>query len=227
MKRSDLAHILRAASAITGDPDIVVIGSQSILGKYSHIALPEDATRSIEADIMFVNDPDGHKGDLVDGSIGELSHFQEAFGVYGQGVSLETATLPGGWGDRLIAFTFGDVGSSRAMCLDPHDLVVSKMVAGREKDHEFSRAVIAAHLVDVERLLELTGYLPLPEGVRRRVRHAIVGVAQRAGQAPPRPPQSPPADQSTLDVDRVPKGTPGAGQFRRRSAPGDANLSSE
>lgn len=33
---------------------------------------------------------------------------------------------------------------------------------------------------------------------------------------------------STMDVDRVPKGAPGAGQFRRRSAPpGDVNLSSE
>ncbi len=85
MKRSDLAHILLAASTITGDPDIIVLGSQSILGRYSHIALPEAATRSIEADIMFVNDPDGHKGDLVDGSIGELSHFQESFGIYGQG----------------------------------------------------------------------------------------------------------------------------------------------
>ncbi|GAA2617088.1 hypothetical protein GCM10010399_55020 [Dactylosporangium fulvum] len=36
MKREQLEHVLRAASAIAGDPDMLVIGSQSILG-----AIPE------------------------------------------------------------------------------------------------------------------------------------------------------------------------------------------
>jgi len=34
VKREHLAHILRAASQIADDPDVVVIGSQSILGTY-------------------------------------------------------------------------------------------------------------------------------------------------------------------------------------------------
>jgi hypothetical protein len=33
---------------------------------------------------------------------------------------------------------------------DPHDLVVSKLVAGRPKDHEFARALLGAGLVDVD-----------------------------------------------------------------------------
>ena len=32
MNRRQLEHVLRAAARITGDPDVVVIGSQSILG---------------------------------------------------------------------------------------------------------------------------------------------------------------------------------------------------
>lgn len=59
------------------------------------------------------------------------------------------------------------------MCLDPHDLVLSKLVANREKDIEFTDAVIAARLVDVERLIELAATLPIPEGVRRRVQATI------------------------------------------------------
>jgi hypothetical protein len=59
------------------------------------------------------------------------------------------------------------------MCLDPHDLVLSKLVANREKDIEFADAVIAARLVEVERLIELAAALPIPEGVRRRVRATV------------------------------------------------------
>lgn len=55
MNRSQLAHILRAACRISEDRDILVIGSQSILGTYDEEALPPEATASIEADIAFVD----------------------------------------------------------------------------------------------------------------------------------------------------------------------------
>lgn len=113
MKRSQLAHILRSACQVTGDPDILVIGSQAILGKFSHVALPEAAWMSVEADISFFDDPNEAKADLVDGAIGEASPFHDSFGVYGQGVTLTTATLPEGWRERLVPFTHGDVGASR------------------------------------------------------------------------------------------------------------------
>lgn len=50
MKRQELAHILRAACAIAGDHDVLVIGSQSILGTFDEDDLPAPATASIEAD---------------------------------------------------------------------------------------------------------------------------------------------------------------------------------
>lgn len=46
MKREDLAHILRAAAQIVDDPDVVVIGSQSILGSYDEDDLPAQAVGS-------------------------------------------------------------------------------------------------------------------------------------------------------------------------------------
>ncbi len=96
MKKTELAHILRAACEITGDPNILVIGSQSILGSFGEDELPAAATVSIEADIAFLDDADEAKSDLVDGGIGEDSLFHETYGVYGQGVGVETATLPAG-----------------------------------------------------------------------------------------------------------------------------------
>jgi hypothetical protein len=92
--REQLEHILRAASAIVGDPDVLVIGSQSVLGSFAEDDLPLEATSSMEADIAFFDDPADAKADQVDGAIGELSTFHETFGYYAQGVSVSTAVLP-------------------------------------------------------------------------------------------------------------------------------------
>src|SRR5699024_12243137 len=51
VKRLELAHILRAACDIAGDREILVLGSQSILGTFAEDDLPPAATASIEADI--------------------------------------------------------------------------------------------------------------------------------------------------------------------------------
>jgi hypothetical protein len=67
---------------------------------------------------------------------------------------------------------------SARLCLDPHDLVLSKLVANSEKDIEFADAVIAARLVELGRLIELVAALPTPEGVRRRVRTTLRRVAR-------------------------------------------------
>lgn len=82
MNRQQLAHLLRAASTVAGDADVLVLGSQSILGSYEEDQLPPPATASIEADIAFLNDADRAKADQVEGAIGEYSSFHEMNGVY-------------------------------------------------------------------------------------------------------------------------------------------------
>jgi hypothetical protein len=182
VKKSELAHILRAACSITGDPHILVIGSQSILGSFSEEELPSDATRSIEADIAFLDDSDESKSDLVDGGIGEESKFHETFGVYGQGVGLSTAVLPTGWQDRLVAFDDPEALPSEALCLDPHDLVVSKLVAGREKDFGFARALLEVGLVRADVLRARAELLPGIPASRRRVVDWLKGLSGPRGK---------------------------------------------
>lgn len=154
MTREQLAHILRSAARITDDPGILVIGSQAILGSYSEADLPPDAWLSIEADVAFLSDPDGKKADAVDGAIGEESEFHAAFDVYGQGVEVAVAVLPQGWQSRLVPFDMQSALSAKAVCLERHDLVVSKLAAGREKDIAFALALIDADLVDVPTLYD-------------------------------------------------------------------------
>ncbi|MHB1090295.1 MAG: DUF6036 family nucleotidyltransferase [Ilumatobacteraceae bacterium] len=173
VNRRQLSHVLRAASRVAADPEVIVIGSQAILGSFDDADLPMEATRSMEADLAFRDDIDDRKSDLVDGSIGELSSFHERFGYYAQGVSIATAVVPSGWDDRVVAYMEADSAPSHAICLDPHDLVVSKLVAGRQKDIEFAKALLEASLISVKLLVERAEMLEVPRAVITRVRSTI------------------------------------------------------
>ncbi|MFT5140174.1 MAG: hypothetical protein ACI9H8_001814 [Lysobacterales bacterium] len=49
---------------------------------------------------------------------------------------MSTASLPSGWEKRAVPFERDDAKPGRAVCIEPHDLIVAKLVAGREKDIE-------------------------------------------------------------------------------------------
>jgi hypothetical protein len=57
--------------------------------------------------------------------------------TYAHGVAEETANLPDGWKDRLVRVQNENTGTGVGLCLEAHDLAVSKLIAGREKDVEF------------------------------------------------------------------------------------------
>ena len=101
MKRSELEHLIRASGAIADDGELIIIGSQSILGQFPNA--PNTLCISMELDVYPRNKPD--RATLVDGSIGEGSFFHEQFGYYAQGVGPETAVLPDGWEKRLVSIS--------------------------------------------------------------------------------------------------------------------------
>ena len=121
MKRDQFEHTIRAASAILGATKVLVIGSQAIHASYDG-TIPE-AQRSIETDIADFEDEDSMKADLIDGSIWELSVFQETFGYYAQGVTPKTAVFPDGWKKRLVPFLTKATNGVTALCLEPQDRV--------------------------------------------------------------------------------------------------------
>ena len=58
--------------------------------------------------------------------------------------------LPAGWKDRLIPVRNKNTGAGTALCLEIHDLAVSKLVAGREKDLSFVGGLLRHHLADTQ-----------------------------------------------------------------------------
>lgn len=155
MNRRELEHVIRAAAAITGDREIVVVGSQAILGQFPNA--PPELLLSREADVYPRNHPE--RAELIE-VIGELSPFHTTFGYYADGISAELPTLPDGWRERLVAVPVGDV-------------VLSKWAAGREKDLDFVQAAVRHRLVERETLLERLETMSLEPSLRAALRLKI------------------------------------------------------
>jgi hypothetical protein len=162
MKRQQLEHILRAACGITGADRFVVIGSQAILGQFADP--PAELLISIEADLFSLRDPED--ANLIDGSIGEASPFHQTFGYYAHGVGEETAILPSGWKDRLIPLVGPSTGGASGLCLEVHDLAVSKLVAGREKDIQFIAGLLRHRLAELQTIRGRLSQTVLDERLR-------------------------------------------------------------
>lgn len=168
MNRQQLVHVLRAASQIVPGADMLIVGSQAVLATRDERGLPVEATRSIEVDLAFFDDPDDAKADAIDGAIGELSRFHETFGYYAQGVSLTTPVLPHGWIARLVPVDTPDA-TARVRALEAHDCAVSKLVAFRQKDREFAAALLGAGVVDAATLGKRLSDLPASVSAARKL----------------------------------------------------------
>ncbi|WP_235735343.1 DUF6036 family nucleotidyltransferase [Nocardioides alcanivorans] len=157
MRRDQLEHAIRAACQIIGTTELIVVGSQSILGSFDETELPQEATMSVEVDILPIaegNTETARLADLLEGVAGEFSPFDELHGFHIDGVDLDTAVLPEGWRGRLVKVqnknTTAPSGNPEftGWCLDKEDLCVAKLCALREKDRNFVAALLDAELVD-------------------------------------------------------------------------------
>jgi len=166
-----------AAAEVSGLDEIVVVGSQAILGP--HPDAPDEMLRSQEADVYPLRAPE--KADEIDGALGDGSPFHEAYGFYARGVGPETAKGPAGWEQRLIRIAVPRRANSRvspeALCIEPHDLVLAKCVRGEQRDLDFASAALAAEIVDGPTLLARIDDLPVDPERRRWIRSQLEELA--------------------------------------------------
>jgi hypothetical protein len=177
MKRSDLEHIIRAASTVTHEKEFIIIGSQSILGKVPDA--PRSLRHSPEADMYPRYKP--ALADEVDGSLGELTRFHDTNGYYAHGIAPETAILPPDWKTRLIKVQNENTNDAIGWCLDPHDLAYSKLAAGRSKDLSFIAEMLRHKIIKRRQLDKLIEAAPeeLRENPKIRFQRIEMTNAQR------------------------------------------------
>jgi len=183
MKKSQVDHLLRAARDITGEDKFVIVGSQSLHGKGIEV---DALLASIETDLYVPNDE--RKTELLN-AIGEGSQFHETYGYYADPVDERTAILPRKWKQRLINLPPGDTNGAKGLCLEPHDMAVSKYIAGRDKDLVLLEALVSTGLLNRDTLLERLDATSTDEArksaARARINRHFAG-AQIARQKPHR-----------------------------------------
>jgi hypothetical protein len=152
----ELEHAIRAACDVVGDTEVVVFGSQAILGTHRNAHV--DLRQSVEADISPLKHPE--LVDAIDGALGEGSQFHSTFGFYVHGVPVETATLPKGWRVRTAKVCTAGTRGNIGWCLDGADLAASKLAAFREKDREFVRILLREQYITARKLIGRIRLLP-------------------------------------------------------------------
>ncbi len=196
MRRDQLEHAIRAACQITGRLEVIVVGSQAILGTYPEYELPSAATRSLEVDILPITDDNDQAielADLIFAAAGELSQFQQTHGFSLDGVDLTTSALPDGWRQRLVKVQNENTAAPNGRphyigwCLDKEDLCVAKLCAFREKDRNFVDALISGRLVDPTLIADRIK--TVPERYSSSLQRALAWLAYRSN----------PSDRNTQD----------------------------
>jgi hypothetical protein len=171
MRRDQLEHAIRTACQIIEHREIIVVGSQAILGTFREEDLPPQATMSVEIDVLPIadnNDETERLADIIERVAGELSPFEELHGFSIDGVDLTTAILPDGWRSRLVKVqnrnTAAPSGEPQftGWCLSAEDVCVAKLCALREKDRNFVGALLDAGLVDAANIAKLLADVPEP-----------------------------------------------------------------
>ncbi|MDP2759921.1 MAG: hypothetical protein Q8O64_05875 [Sideroxyarcus sp.] len=169
MRFEHLEHVLRAAGEIIGESQFLIIGSQSLHGKYPDLA--DKFLLSFEVDLIAKNKPQMTEVLIT---IGELSDFHDTFGYYADPVDENTSKLPRGWKGRLVNLkTTGASNGVSGLCLDPHDLAISKFFARREKDVTFTRKMIQYGILDRSKLESLVEKTKLTFYERKRMLQLI------------------------------------------------------
>src|SRR5262249_13565423 len=101
------------------------------------------------------------------------SPFQRSFGYYAHGICEATSVLPDGWRDRLILISGENTRFVRGWCLEVHDLAVSKYVAGRKKDLDFTAALGRHRMISRDVLESRVAGTPLDLRIRTLVKRRI------------------------------------------------------
>ena len=143
MNKTQLEEALRAAGGISKDRDLIVFGSQAILGLVPRP--PRSCLISKEVDIYPKNNYQAVA--LLISKLGRRSSFAKRNSFFVDVVTPDLITVPDGWTERLVRFCTRNTGGVTGWCLEIHDLAVSKLAAGRDKDLKYIRTLLRHELL--------------------------------------------------------------------------------
>ena len=81
--------------------------------------------------------------------------------------------LPDGWEDRLIIVNNENTNGVSGLCLEVHDLAISKFVAARPKDLEYIQELIRQQMIEKTTLTERLAETQLNEAEQASIKMRI------------------------------------------------------
>ncbi len=175
MRKREVKLALECAGRIARDNEFYLIGSQAIHAYCGRP--PPEVLLSQECDLYPKNRPGA--AELLEAKLGRSSRFARRHGFYVDVVTPELADLPTGWERRLQTLRAGPV---TAFCLEIHDLLVSKLAAGRLKDLEFAGALFRLGLANLGKTRVRMRHFP-NERERSKLRSRLQVVLDELGRA--------------------------------------------
>jgi hypothetical protein len=153
MNRGALDELLQALSSITGERELVMIGSQSVHASTGDV--PIEVVMSRECDLLL--DESDPLTSVIDEQLGIDSLRAAESSVYVDTVSSTFPFLPDGWEQRLVPF---GPAAPHLRCLEIHDLVLSKLAAGRLKDYELIAVLLDRTLAELAAVRDRIAAVP-------------------------------------------------------------------
>jgi hypothetical protein len=147
--------LILEASTVANRNEFILFGSQAVHAVTSQ--LPVEVLISRECNIWIENEPSLQQ--LLKGRLGSESPFRQAKGFYLDPVPPDLPMVPLGWQQRLTELMVDDI---KVRCLEIHDLIISKLAAGRLKDYEFIAAVLMARLARTDEVVRRIQTFPDP-----------------------------------------------------------------
>lgn len=150
MRKEQLFDLVRRVSKLTNISEPKIVGSHSLFAVTDRV--PAIVSQSVEADFLL-SEGGIAAIQIVNNELGVTSNFYDNYGYHADGLGLATVVLVPGWQERLQPLK-DESGNVVAQCLEPHDVAVSKLMAGREKDFTFINALLDRQFISLETLIE-------------------------------------------------------------------------
>lgn len=155
MRKSDLFELIYKINEISLEEKPIIVGSQAIHAITED--LPEIARKSIECDFLFIGGKTETRTE-INKNLGVFSNFQIEHGFYADALGLATVVLPDGWQERLQPL-LDEKGETIAYAAEIHDIVVSKLIAGREKDFQFLTDAFRLEIISSEEFISRVRFI--------------------------------------------------------------------
>lgn len=171
MRKQNLFELTSEVRKITGNLPIIV-GSQAIFAVTDFP--PEIVKRSVECDYLLIKEFAKLRLPLTE-KLGIFSDYQQKTGFFADILGLATVVLPQNWEERLVELK-DDNGEPVAFCVEIHDVAVSKLAAGREKDYEFLQTAFLSDYLQIDTFIERAELILQSlssEVLHRRLQHLI------------------------------------------------------